>query len=56
MNVDLEAQNFLSKTQKRVFPYCKIAFGNVVPTKELLWLSGEWQKMPPTFPKQLDEG
>ena len=36
MNAGSEALNLLRETQKRVIPYCKIAFGNVASTLKLL--------------------
>ena len=56
MNAGSEALNLLPETQKRVVPYCKIAFGNVAPTLELLGLGGMWRGMLPTFPKRQGGG
>ena len=50
MNAGSEVLNLLPETQKRVVPYCKITFGNVVPTLKLLGLSGV-HEMLLTFPK-----
>ena len=52
MNAGSEALNILPETQKRVIPYCKIAFGFVASTIELLGLGGVRRGMLPTFPKQ----
>ena len=51
MNAGSEALNILPETRKRAIPYCKIAFGNVAPTLELLGLGGMQCGMLPTFPK-----
>ena len=56
MNAGSEALNLLPETQKRVVPYCKIAFGSVAPTLKLLGLGGMRRGMLLTFPKQLGGG
>ena len=56
MNAGSKALNLFPETQKRAIPYCKIAFGNVAPTLELLELSGVGHGMLPTFPKRQGEG
>ena len=56
MNAGSEALNLLPEAQKRAIPYCKITFGNVAPTSELLGLGGVWVGMLLTFPKQQGGG
>ena len=51
-----EALNLLPETQKRVIPYCKIAFENVAPTLKLLGLGGVQHGMLLTSPKRQGEG